>query len=54
MSILVHWVGWKVLHGALYCMYVDMAAPQCKRKCPHGVCDPPMDDSLAYARKIAW
>ena len=27
MSVLVHWVGWKVLFGVLYYMNVDMAAP---------------------------
>ena len=30
MSVLVNWVGLKVLYGALFCMYVDMVALQCR------------------------
>ena len=47
-------MGLNVLYVALYCMYIDMAAPQCVQRCPHSVCDHPMDDCLVYARKIAW
>ena len=54
MSVLVHWVGLKVLDGALYCMNVDMAAPQCRQRWPRSACDHPMDDCLVYAKKIAW
>ena len=53
MSVLVHWVGLKVLHIALYCIYVDMAAPQCRQRCLCSACDYPIDDCLVYARKIA-
>ena len=52
MSVLVHWVGWKVLFGALDCIYVDMAAPQCRQRWPRSVCDHPMDDCLVYSKKI--
>ena len=54
MSVLVHWVGWKVLFGVLYCIYVDMAALQCRLRWLHSVCDHPMNDSLVYTKKIAW
>ena len=54
MSVLVNWVGWKVLFGALYYIYVDMAAPQCRQRCLLSACDHPMNDCLMYARKIAW
>ena len=43
-----------MLHGALYYMDVDMAASQCRQRCPRCVCDRPMDDCLVYAKKIAW
>ena len=54
MSVLVHWVDLKVLYGSLYCIYVDMAAPQCGKRCLWSACDHPMDDCLVYAKKIAW
>ena len=54
MSVLAHWVGLKVLYGALYCIYVDMAAPQCRQRWPRSACDHSMDDCLVYAKKIAW
>ena len=38
----------------LYCMYIDMAALQCKQIYLQSVCDHPIDDCLVYARKIAW
>ena len=54
ISVLAHWVGWKVLFGALYCMYVDMVAPQCRQRWPCCACDHPFDVCLVYAWKIAW
>ena len=54
MIVLVHWEGLKLLLGTLYIMKVDIAAPQCRQRCPHNACNHPIKDCLVQARKIDW